>query len=495
MKKLFKNRVFIIVTVMVIIIALLVVGIFAVNGAFSSVVDVYKVSDMSLDWWGAGTTATGKITAGELQSVKLNSEKEVSEVYVKKGDKVKKGDRLFDYDLTQVKSDIRSCEVEVESAENAVYIAQAELKAMESATPNSVSSSQPNDAYLNTTVDVDMIPYAGDGSKTNPYRFNLASGAMLGSDYINALKGERENDLYQLLEYHAGNDIQGDLLYEVRLVFYDEGTFDFSVAQFDLGSDRISTDYSKYSKEDLEEMIENKADQIKTLKVDKSIAEAKLSAQKSKLENSTVYAAYSGTVTALRDAKTSVQDGKPFIEILGKKGFYVNGAVNEFELANAKVGSKVDIINSANKAVGTAVITNVSEYPDSSTAQERETALSVANTNASYYPFTAKVSVDASVKQGESVSVSFEKENISSVYILSAFVVQEDGGRSFVYVNDGGVLKKQYVDIGTIVYGEYSQITDGLDKNSELAFPYGKSVKSGAKTKLGSLTDLLSSAS
>lgn len=480
---------------MTLVIAVLVVAVLGVNGAFSSTVEVYKASDMALDWWGAGTTATGTVTAGKLQSVKLEKEDKIAKVFVRAGQVVKKGDKLFEYDVRDIDFQIKSASVQLESATNAVRIAQTELKAMQSTVPGKGTHEQPNDATLNTAVSTDMIPYAGEGTKASPYRFNLASGAMLGSDYINALTEKRDTDLYQLLEYHSGNKISGELLYQIRLVFYTEGTFDFSVAQFDLSSGSIITDYSKYNRSQLNDLITNKKAEIRTLQADRAIAAAKLNAVQSKRTNSVVKASFTGKVTILREETVARNSGKPFLEVLGDNGLFVSGALNEFELGEVKVGTSVELIGSNNKVLGTAKVTDISQYPDTSKSSDRESTLSVANTNASYYPFTAKLDKGSKLRVGDKVTVSFDKSNTTSVYILSAFVAQGDSGNTFVYCADEqGTLRKVPVDIGNIVYGEYTEITAGITKDSCLAFPYGKTAKPGARTKLGSVTDLLSGA-
>ena len=162
MKKLFKNRLFVICLVIVLTIAVLVVSILSVNGTFSKTAPVYKVSEMALDWWGAGTTAQGKVASNAVHSITLDAEDKVAKVYVKKNQKVKKGDKLFEYDLSGVKAQIKSKQIALESAQNALYIAGAQLKSMQNATPGVGSSTDVNDATLNTVVSTDMIPYAGD---------------------------------------------------------------------------------------------------------------------------------------------------------------------------------------------------------------------------------------------------------------------------------------------------------------------------------------------
>ena len=54
---------------------------------------------------------------------------------------------------------------------------------------------------------------------------------------------------------------------------------------------------------------------------------------------------------------------------------------------------------------------------------------------------------------------------------------------SYVYKKGKhGRLEKQYVEVGKNMYGSI-EIVFGLTMEDEIAFPYGRNVKEGAKTK------------
>ena len=60
--------------------------------------DVTQVSYLNSGWWDEGTSTSGYVTANASQDVYLESDSIVEKVYVKKGDKVKIGDTLLEYD-------------------------------------------------------------------------------------------------------------------------------------------------------------------------------------------------------------------------------------------------------------------------------------------------------------------------------------------------------------------------------------------------------------
>ena len=90
-------------------------------------------------------------------------------------------------------------------------------------------------------------------------------------------------------------------------------------------------------------------------------------------------------------------------------------------------------------------------------------------------------------------TASADSESISesdnTLTIMKAFVREEDN-KKYVYIRgEDGKLKKQYVVTGTLSDSGY-EILSGLSSTDWIAFPYGKNVKEGAKTREGSLEDL-----
>ena len=100
------------------------------------------------------------------------------------------------------------------------------------------------------------------------------------------------------------------------------------------------------------------------------------------------------------------------------------------------------------------------------------------------------------VENGEWVEVSYSlnkeedsEENDNTLTVMKAFVREEDN-RKYVYIRgEDGKLKKQYIVTGTLSDSGY-EIISGLSSSDWIAFPYGKNVKEGARTREGTLTDL-----
>ena len=108
------------------------------------------------------------------------------------------------------------------------------------------------------------------------------------------------------------------------------------------------------------------------------------------------------------------------------------------------------------------------------------------NGNVSYYPVTVALeeeSQDLSV--GDYVEVKFgASEEGGEIMCISKMFIRSDEKGSYCYVKgEDSKLEKRYIKTGKTLYGSEVEIVSGLDMEDMIAFPYGKNVKAGAKTK------------
>ena len=68
----------------------------------------------------------------------------------------------------------------------------------------------------------------------------------------------------------------------------------------------------------------------------------------------------------------------------------------------------------------------------------------------------------------------------------------KDGEDYVLKAGKNGKLVKQVVRTGRTFYGSLVEIKEGITKEDYVAFPYGKKVKEGAKTKKSTLEELYS---
>lgn len=73
----------------------------------------------------------GKVVSGETAKVKKDGEQKILEVYVKEGDMVQEGDKLFDYDAAAMQLDLEKMELELRNLDNVITTAKEEVAELE----------------------------------------------------------------------------------------------------------------------------------------------------------------------------------------------------------------------------------------------------------------------------------------------------------------------------------------------------------------------------
>lgn len=94
---------------------------------------VEKVSDiMNLGNGNGGENRyAGLVESQQTWNIKQNSDKTVKEIYVKEGDSVKIGDKLFAYDNDEAKLNLEQAQLELERMENEIKAGEAEIANLE----------------------------------------------------------------------------------------------------------------------------------------------------------------------------------------------------------------------------------------------------------------------------------------------------------------------------------------------------------------------------
>lgn len=90
-------------------------------------VSVQPVSYINWGYWGDTETSYGMVTNDSSQEIYLSDAKNIKEVYVKQGDKVKVGDPLIAYDTAEVNISIERKKLDINTSENNLAKAQYRL--------------------------------------------------------------------------------------------------------------------------------------------------------------------------------------------------------------------------------------------------------------------------------------------------------------------------------------------------------------------------------
>lgn len=549
-------------------------------------IDVNSVSTLNTGYWDNPSTSTGFVSNSDTQSVLYDASKTITQVFVQEGQQVNAGDPLLSYDLTTLQSAVDTSQLDVEKAQNAITLAEHELKKLLNTTPIpdvveepeiqdhtpapllgvpakdgngfypyvlSLSQAEKNFTaykiyYASTTSEApekgpheeaslwkeeretkesnntcwywieytytdsstnaydpkDVVEYYSDkqqipnkeiflaGTKQNPYVFKLSEkqGFVYGKLFLD------NANLNQYLRFDVyTNDGEIDSSWLVRC---DKFTTKQSMNEGDMYSvishtkeeqkyveveQKPSQDISSgYTEIELAKAIRDKKQELKTLDLDLRKAKLSLSENKALLNDGIVRAKRSGIVRNIKDLSNPIQDGSAFLEVATGQGTYIKGSISELMLNQIKVGDTISAYCWTSGETFDAKIQSIDTVPSSNSNYNGS-----GNPNVSYYVFEAYAKDASKIQAGEYLELTFNlsSDTTSSIWLSKAYVKQE-GNKYYVLKDVHGKLKKQYVTVGKIVWGDTMEIKDGLSDTDYIAFAYSKNAKEGVKTQKSS---------
>lgn len=549
-------------------------------------IDVNSVSTLNTGYWDNPSTSTGFVSNSDTQSVLYDASKTITQVFVQEGQQVNAGDPLLSYDLTTLQSAVDTSQLDVEKAQNAITLAEHELKKLLNTTPIpdvveepeiqdhtpaplpgvpakdgngfypyvlSLSQVEKNFTaykiyYASTTSEApekgpheeaslwkeeretkesnntcwywieytytdgstnaydpkDVVEYYSDkqqipnkeiflaGTKQNPYVFKLSEkqGFVYGKLFLD------NANLNQYLRFDVyTNDGEIDSSWLVRC---DKFTTKQSMNEGDMYSvishtkeeqkyveveQKPSQDISSgYTEIELAKAIRDKKQELKTLDLDLRKAKLSLSENKALLNDGIVRAKRSGIVRNIKDLSNPIQDGSAFLEVATGQGTYIKGSISELMLNQIKVGDTISAYCWTSGETFDAKIQSIDTVPSSNSNYNGS-----GNPNVSYYGFEAYAKDASKIQAGEYLELTFNlsSDTTSSIWLSKAYVKQE-GNKYYVLKDVHGKLKKQYVTVGKIVWGDTMEIKDGLSDTDYIAFAYIKNAKEGVKTQKSS---------
>lgn len=549
-------------------------------------IDVNSVSTLNTGYWDNPSTSTGLVSNSDRQSVLYDASKTITQVFVQEGQQVNSGDPLLSYDLTTLQSAVDTSQLDVEKAQNAIALAEHELKKLLNTTPIpdvveepeiqdhtpaplpgvpekngnglypyilSLSQAEKNFTaykiyYTSTTSEApekgphekaslwkeeremkesnntcwywieytytdgstnaydpkDVVEYYSDkqqipnkeiflaGTKQNPYVFKLSEnqGFVYGKLFLD------NANLNQYLRFDVyTNDGDIDSSWLVRC---DKFTTIQSINEGDMYSvishtkeeqkyveveQKPSQDLSSgYTEIELVKAIRDKKQELKTLDLGLKKAQLSLSENKALLNDGVIRAKRSGIVRNIKKTSDSLQDGNTFLEVAGGQGTYIKGSISELMLNQIKVGDTISAYCWTSGETFDAKIQSIDTVPSSNSNYNGS-----GNPNVSYYEFEAYAKDASKIQAGEYLELTFNSagDTTSSIWLSKAYVKQE-GNKYYVLKDVHGKLKKQYVTVGKIVWGDTMEIKDGLSDTDYIAFAYSKNAKEGVKTQKSS---------
>ena len=208
-----------------------------------------------------------------------------------------------------------------------------------------------------------------------------------------------------------------------------------------------------------------------------------------KLDQLSVKADADGVVLTMTDPKAAEQQDLPYMVIAADTGYFVSGSMSELNLETVAVGDTVSVMDYMTGNYYPGQIISVGDQPVSSNYYGG------GNPNVSYYPFTVKVmpgsdGQEPQLTEGSGVSISIDTAASDAIFLENMFICNDEN-QPYVYKQDqNGRLVKQVISTGRTLYGEYTEILDGLTQEDYVAFPYGKSVREGARCTISTIDQL-----
>lgn len=369
-------------------------------------------------------------------------------------------------------------------------------------------------------LDGESIPFTGSGTEEDPYVFLCSSAkekvTVMGS-FFNRLAGYssdgtkivHQGGCWYQLEFHQ-NDTIADYenrkesctgYYLINGSLLEQPVYEFAEVEFTLA------DASKYDDDEIPDddnpggydpaeptgtpisradAIKYQRSKIASLKLDIQESDIKISQLEKKANKKLISSKLDGTVTYVGDTSGETTDGNALIKVKSSDGFYVIGSISELMLDEITEGT---VLNCTSYTSGSfeAEVMDVSEYPVTSNSSYGD-----SNPNVSYYAFTAVVTDKSlQLEDQDYVTITYETSSSEGSMVIQKAFVRSENGKSYVYKDENGVLKKQELTVGSTVDNGYSVIVKGgITSDDLIAFPYGKDAKEGAKTKEVSLNDM-----
>lgn len=508
---------------------------------------------VSTTYWGDTTYSSGMVTSESLQEIYPSSDKVISQIFVEAGQQVKAGDPLIQYDKTKLELDVEGKDIAVKQAGIELDKAQKELKKLQNTTaatpapslppeviptPEPEPTIPPADVPVHSRLDADSKPYQGSGTSEDPYVFLCTEDCVMTREFLLLLLGQAEEEPSQgesseeeglispfaaIFEVREGDSNYGDLRYSFQLdgshveddteisqeIPSGENTLESVADAFrsaptqpentptsgdvdGQGGQGNQDNYNDmgYTKEQLDNLIAQQRQKIKDCEL--KVKQAQLDLEKSKLalNNSTVCSTIDGVVRTLTDVDTATQSGQPFLVVSGQDQFLIRGSISENYLSDIHVGDSITAMSYENGMTYSATISEISTYPlDSNSGMW----YGGGNSNSSNYEFTAIADNAEGLTNGMYLEITLNipgSASTDALYLYTAYLREDDGGRYVMKAGLDNRLHKQYLQLGTSIYGgQYYEVKDGLTMNDYIAFPYGSDVREGTRVVVQGTTD------
>ena len=234
-----------------------------------------------------------------------------------------------------------------------------------------------------------------------------------------------------------------------------------------------------YSRSELAELKASTGKAISDLELEIRIAEVNLEKAKAEVNDGTVRANIDGEITSVLPLEEMGTAYDAVLVLSGGGGYYITGSIGEFDREKLEIGQAVTVNSYMNGMMYEGTVTEIGDRP------AEQNGWSGGNNNVSWYPFTVFVDASAELQEGDWVGLTYnpQAQAVDNAWYLQKFLIREENGRPYVYKRgEDGLLVKQYITTGKILWNELYEVRSGLTMEDYVAFPYGRDVVNGADT-------------
>lgn len=527
-----------------------IVGTISYKKYTDSFVKVASMADISAMFSGydMGLSLRGKLKAGSTQDVHYKKDLTIKEVKVEKGDTVKVGDVLIEYDTASLQLKVEEQKKEIAVSSNDLKIAENNLEVLKNLKPaDNAQETESEKAEYEQRITKQTTPLAGNGAEDSPFIFNVSADCVVTKEYMQYLAGDKStaqstNTNSKFAMFHVYNET-GDLLYSwlvdgAKITDKDindwhcnkgvvvSGENDVQVEQgenifaklvthsvsnqntetnentnnpisdgttkesYGIEESTVSSnDDYVYTQDEIQKMISEQEEQISDKKLAKDKAEFELKKAEQTLKEGNETASIFGTVTFVAKSKEEAESKGAYIKIVNDSVTTVIAPVNEKDLPSIEIGMEATINTDFGNEGIKGKITNISTEVSKNTSDDRYNMYDDAS---SYYDISIEMEKNLTADDDSSLMVTINTNAESNTFTVeSAFVRYDENGKSYVMVaNEHNVLEKRYVEVGKVdVYSV--EIVSGLSMTDRIAVPYGKATE-GAPTVNVSYSELAS---
>ena len=500
-------------------------GLTLARNAQRSDVNVYSVGSIAMtDYWGDTANTSGSVSTDKLQKIYISQSQTVTQIFVKEGQNVRKGDKLLAYDTSLSQAEVDQAEINLDTAKLNLETAKTDLELYQKAQNREELEAE----FEKLTAELEkkkaeVAKSDGRGAPVTRRRIGDSIGATkdkplyyqwledtptteyyLDDISLSDILPKGRTSAYVVLVERAGNVNNGAITcYGMYIVADDTATpttyklkMMNDLPDYQDGYRATSTEITKleeklekiqllldesHTKEELQSLIASTVKSVYDYERSVKQAQLELDKKKKELGDGTVYSEIDGVVKTVRDTTEAYNNSEPVVEVSGGGGYYVTGSLGELDLGTVKIGDTVQISSWMTGASCEGKIVEISDFPTDNGSNWGGDS----NSNVSYYPFKVFVSEDVNLQAGDYVDMSYQKTvdtSGSSLYLQTMFIRTENGKSYVLARGEDGKLEQRWVQTGRDLWGSYTQIRGGLTVDDYVAFPYGRDVKPGAAT-------------